>query len=202
MCSGSLAKQSQDELGRRFQLPFTICTSVAFRAARPDNWFERNDLVIARLDMLSRNQEVQELLRAPECRWDLVVCDEPHKMSASYFGRKIRYTKRYRLGQMIDRLTRHFLPMTATPHNGKEDDFQIKKRTIIGFALTVLQRSLASLPEAIHRSLSRRHERLWVRLWEMERAKAKWLQPHFIESFFLEAFKHLGETARQREPRR
>ena len=37
---------------------------------------------------------------------------------------------------------------------------------------------------------------------EMERADARRLQPHFIESFFLEAFKRLGGTARQREPRR
>ena len=37
---------------------------------------------------------------------------------------------------------------------------------------------------------------------EMERADARRLQPHFIESFFLAAFKHLGGSARQREPRR
>ena len=37
---------------------------------------------------------------------------------------------------------------------------------------------------------------------EMERAEARGLQPHYIESFFLEAFKQLGGTARQREPRR
>ena len=37
---------------------------------------------------------------------------------------------------------------------------------------------------------------------EMERAEARRLQPHYIESFFLEAFKQLGGTARQREPRR
>ncbi len=37
---------------------------------------------------------------------------------------------------------------------------------------------------------------------EMERADARRLQPHFIELFFLEAFKHLGGAARQREPRR
>ena len=37
---------------------------------------------------------------------------------------------------------------------------------------------------------------------EMERAQARRLQPHFIESFFLEAFKNLGGSARQREPRR
>lgn len=37
---------------------------------------------------------------------------------------------------------------------------------------------------------------------EMERAEARRLQPHYIESFFLEAFKKLGGTVRQREPRR
>ena len=37
---------------------------------------------------------------------------------------------------------------------------------------------------------------------EMERAEARRLQPHFIEWFFLEAFKKLGGWARQRESRR
>jgi hypothetical protein len=37
---------------------------------------------------------------------------------------------------------------------------------------------------------------------EMERAEARRLQPHYIESFFLEAFRYLGGSARQREPRR
>ena len=37
---------------------------------------------------------------------------------------------------------------------------------------------------------------------EMERADARRLQPHYIESFFREAFGRLGGAARQREPRR
>ncbi|MFW5398068.1 MAG: uncharacterized protein DUF3883, partial [Candidatus Accumulibacter regalis] len=37
---------------------------------------------------------------------------------------------------------------------------------------------------------------------DMERADARRLQPHYIESFFHEAFKQLGGTAKQREPRR
>jgi hypothetical protein len=36
----------------------------------------------------------------------------------------------------------------------------------------------------------------------MERADARRLQPHYIESFFHEAFKRLGGTTKQREPRR
>jgi hypothetical protein len=36
----------------------------------------------------------------------------------------------------------------------------------------------------------------------MERAEARRLQPHYIESFFLEAFQRLGGAIKQREPRR
>src|SRR5690606_17087357 len=37
---------------------------------------------------------------------------------------------------------------------------------------------------------------------EMERAEARRLQPHYIESFFLEAFQRLGGSVKQRESRR
>jgi superfamily II DNA/RNA helicase len=37
---------------------------------------------------------------------------------------------------------------------------------------------------------------------DMERADARRLQPHYIESFFLEAFQRLGGTVKKREPRR
>ena len=55
-----------------------------------------------------------------------MVVDEAHKMSASYFGNKVNKTKRFLLGRTagLDR-PRHFLLMTATPHNGKEEDFQL-----------------------------------------------------------------------------
>ena len=64
-------------------------------------------------------------MQAPDCQWDLIVCDEAHKMSATVFGTEAKFTKRYRLGQLLATLTRHFLLMTATPHNGKEADFQL-----------------------------------------------------------------------------
>ena len=46
-------------------------------------------------------------------------------MSATFTGGEVRYTKRYHLGQLLAGLTRHFLLLTATPHNGKEEDFQL-----------------------------------------------------------------------------
>ena len=252
VCPGSLAEQWQDELYRRFQLPFEILTNDKLEAARTRNWFLETDLVIARLDKLSRDEEVQQKLQAPDAGWDLVVCDEAHKLSATFFGGEVKYTKRYRLGQLLSGLTRHFLLMTATPHNGKEEDFQLflalldgdrfegrfrdgvhaadvsdlmrrmvkerllkfdgkplfperiaytvpyrlseaearlytavtdyvreefnraealanaKRAGTVGFALTLLQRRLASSPEAIYQSLRRRRERLESRLRELE----------------------------------
>lgn len=252
VCPGSLAEQWQEELYRRFHLPFEILTNDKLEAARTGNWFLETNLVIARLDKLSRNEDVQDKLMAPDCRWDLIVCDEAHKMSATFFGGETKYTKRYRLGQLLSTLTRHFLLMTATPHNGKEEDFQLfmalldgdrfegrfrdgvhavdvtdlmrrmvkesllkfdatplfperiaytvayqlsdaeaqlykevtdyvrdefnraealqndKRAGTVGFALTILQRRLASSPEAIYQSLRRRRERLESRLREQE----------------------------------
>ncbi|MDM7997842.1 MAG: helicase-related protein [Acidobacteriota bacterium] len=252
VCPGSLAEQWQDELFRRFHLPFEILTNDKLESARTGNWFMETNLAIARLDKLSRNEELQQKLKAPDCTWDLIVCDEAHKMSASIFGGEIKYTKRHRLGQLLSTVTRHFLLMTATPHNGKEEDFQLflslldgdrfegrfrdgvhatdvsdlmrrmvkesllkfdgkplfperiaytvpyklsdpeaqlykavtdyvreefnraealendKRAGTVGFALTILQRRLASSPEAIYQSLRRRRERLESRLRELE----------------------------------
>jgi superfamily II DNA or RNA helicase len=252
VCPGSLVEQWQDELYHRFQLPFEIMTNDKLEAARTGNWFLENNLVIARLDKLARSDDVQQKLEAPDGRWDLVVCDEAHKLSASFFGGEVQYTKRYKLGRLLAGLARHFLLMTATPHNGKEEDFQLfmalldgdrfegrfrdgvhavdvsdlmrrmvkekllkfdgaplfperiaytvpyklsdaearlygevtgyvrdefnraealqndKRVGTVGFALTILQRRLASSPEAIYQSLHRRRQRLDRRLREVE----------------------------------
>ena len=80
--------------------------------------------LIARLDMLSRSEDMQRLLKSAH-EWDLVVCDEAHRMAASFFGGEVKYTKRYQLGQMLGFHCRHLLLMSATPHNGKEEDFQL-----------------------------------------------------------------------------
>ena len=72
---------------------------------------------------MSRNEELQEQL----CKagWDLAVFDEAHKLAAHYFGSKLEKTGRFRFAERLGEHTRHLLLMTATPHNGKEEDFQL-----------------------------------------------------------------------------
>jgi SNF2 family DNA or RNA helicase len=248
---GSLVEQWQDELWHKFALSFDILTKDMIEAARSGNPFAERSLLIARLDHLSRNEDLQVKLAATD--WDLIVVDEAHKMAAHYVGGETKETKRYKLGRLAGSLARHFVLMTATPHAGIEEDFQLflalldgdrfegkprdashaidtsdlmrrlvkekllkfdgtrlfperraytaayplsdsetllykrvtdyvveemnradrlkregegRRGAIVGFALTTLQRRLASSPEAIYQSLSRRHKRLEKRLAE------------------------------------
>ncbi|MFP4495050.1 MAG: helicase-related protein [Halochromatium sp.] len=244
---GGLTEQWQDELLEKFSLRFELFSREQQEQCASGNVFDEQDRLICRLDQLSRNEDVQAKLRTTD--WDLIVVDEAHKLSATYFGNKVAKTKRFQLGELLGRITRHFLLMTATPHNGKEADFQLwlslldsdrfygkfregahqvdvsdlmrrmvkedllkfdgtplfperraytanyplsaleaslyeqvttyvreemnradkldgKTRNTVGFALTQLQRRLASSPEAIDQSLKRRRKRLEARLGE------------------------------------
>lgn len=121
---GSLVEQWQDELGEKFNLEFDILTRDMIEHSRSGNPFNDKNHLIARLDVLARNEELQEKL-ARSTEWDLIISDEAHRMSASYFGNEVKRTKRYQLGEKLGQITRHILLMTATPHNGKEADFQL-----------------------------------------------------------------------------
>ena len=121
---GSLVEQWQDELGQKFNLEFDILTRDMIETSRSGNPFSDRDRLIVRLDVLARNEELQEkLISARE--WDLIICDEAHRMSATYFGSEVKYTRRYQVGQKLGQICRHLLLMSATPHNGKEADFQL-----------------------------------------------------------------------------
>jgi len=246
---GSLSDQWQDEMLEKFGVQFEVFSREKQEHCASGNYFEEQNLLICRLDQLSRNLEFQDKIKNTE--WDLIIVDEAHKLSANYYGSKVNKTQRFLLGELLGTITRHFLLMTATPHNGKEEDFQIwlslldsdrfygkfregahkvdvsdmmrrmvkeellrfdgrplfperraytanydlspleaclyadvtdyvrnemnradnldgKRKGTVGFALTQLQRRLASSPEAIYQSLKRRHKRLEERLEEMK----------------------------------
>ncbi|GGL56802.1 helicase-related protein [Planomonospora parontospora] len=242
---GGLVEQWQEELLDKFGLRFELLTRQLLDAQVDRDVFADHPLLIARMDQLSRSEELQIQLERSD--WDLVVVDEAHRMSARYFGDELKKTKRYQLGELLGRHARHLLLMTATPHAGNEADFQLfmglldsdrfegkyregissadtdglmrrmvkedlltfegrplfperraytvpyelsdaerdlyeavteyvreqmgraqqlaaqgegRRGNTVGFALTVLQRRLASSPEAILQSLVRRHQRL------------------------------------------
>jgi hypothetical protein len=72
---------------------------------------------------MARNEEIQEKLLATS--WDLVIFDEAHKLAAHFFGSKLEKTGRFILAEKLGARSRHLLLMTATPHSGKEEDFQL-----------------------------------------------------------------------------
>jgi len=96
-CPGSLVDQWQDELLRKFGLPFDVITSSSVDDSRSGNPFAEKSLVIARLDHLSRNEEVQAKLEQTD--WDIIVCDEAHKMAASFFGGEVKETNSRRVSR-------------------------------------------------------------------------------------------------------
>jgi superfamily II DNA or RNA helicase len=244
---GSLVEQWRDELLEKFGLEFHAYSKDLELTSPSGNPFENFDHLIVRLDQMSRAEDMHDKLCAVP--WDLVVFDEAHKLSAHFSGQELKRTKRFNLAEKLGAHTRNLLLMTATPHNGKEEDFQLflslldadrfygkfrdgvhkvdasdlmrrmvkeelvkfdntplfperraytlnyelsplenelyekvtayvqyemgladkldgQHRGSVGFALTSLQRRLASSPEAIYQSLKRRHARLEQRLKE------------------------------------
>lgn len=247
VCPGGLAEQWRDELSDKFGLGFEVFQPAMLNLSQSGNPFREYDRLIVRMDQIARSDEYRMMLS--EVTWDIAVVDEAHRMSAHYknvFG-ETGYTKRFRLGEILAKTSENYLLMTATPHSGKESDFQLfmtlldpdrfagqyepkrhrktdttglmrrmvkedlltfdgkplfperhaetvtyelsagemslyksvtdyvregmntvrkimqtdgKRGNSIGFALTVLQRRLASSPEAILRSLERRRDRL------------------------------------------
>lgn len=124
---GSLVEQWQTELRDKFGISFELLSTSLADSTATGNVFVEKPLLIARLDQLSRKEEWHPKLLADSARWDLVIIDEAHKLAAHYkAGNDLNRTKRFELGKLVgdpDR-TRNLLLMTATPHNGIEEDFQ------------------------------------------------------------------------------
>lgn len=118
---GSLVEQWQDELWDKFGLDFEIMSRSAVESSRTGNPFLEKNLFVARVDQLSRAEDLLAKLEVTD--WDLVIVDEAHKMSAHQYGNEMRKTKRFVLGEVLHDRARHLLLLSATPHNGKNEDF-------------------------------------------------------------------------------
>lgn len=261
----SLIHQWQNELFNKFDLKFSILSKENFKDKLKKVFLGESIFLIASLDGLARNSDLQEDLKNID--WDLVIIDEAHKCSATAWGKEIHRTKRFNLAQTLSNHTKNFLLLTATPHNGKDQDFQLfmslidpdrfsetyhnypkeidlsqvmrrlvkedlvyfdgkplfperkaytinyklspleknlyhgvteyvrhefdradklkkEKRTTLGLALTILQKRLASSPEAIYQSLKRRRihlqERLYKENWSIK--EIEWLEKNTFKN--------------------
>lgn len=114
---GSLVEQWQDELRLKFGMDFEILAPGPLNLAPGANVFESKRQLIARMDQLARNEQLLGQLN--ESEFDLVVVDEAHRMSASWFNGELKESKRFQLGRLLSDRTRHLLLMTATPHKAR-----------------------------------------------------------------------------------
>ena len=115
----NLTFQWQRELSEKFREKFDVIRGDVLRANYGQNPWQECDQVITSVSWVSIIEDAREsLLRS---RWDLVIVDEAHKMSAPADDRK---TYAYRLGESLSRMTDHFLLMTATPHKGDPEHFR------------------------------------------------------------------------------
>ena len=105
------------------------------------NPWQEKDQVVTSVSWVSRIEDAKDsLLRS---RWDLVIVDEAHKMSAYSSEKK---TLAYQLGESLSNMTDHYLLMTATPHKGDPDNFclfELLDRDVYG--------DISSLEEAMAR---------------------------------------------------
>jgi len=116
----NLTFQWQREMKDKFREQFTVIRSDILRANYGTNPWQEHDQVIASVSWVSRVEDARDsLLRS---RWDLVIVDEAHKMSAYSSDRE---TLAYKLGKDLSDMTDHFLLMTATPHKGDPENFAL-----------------------------------------------------------------------------
>ena len=104
------------ELNEVFNLGFEVFGSEGDVTDRKSNAFAKHHLLIASIDSLKRPARVARLLEAP--RWDLVVFDEAHHLTAYRSGNKVRKTANYKLAEALKGHTRDLVLLSATPHQG------------------------------------------------------------------------------------
>lgn len=118
-CPANLSFQWQRELKEKFDEKFIVLKGYDIRDQFGVNqWLEQRSIITS-LD-LAKRKEILPGLR--QVRWDLVIIDEAHRMSAADASHK---SMRYRLGELLRDTSDHILLLTATPHKGDPINFSL-----------------------------------------------------------------------------
>ena len=119
-----LTTQWQEEFQDKFGVTFEIF-GRDFWAVNPRVW-DLKATAIASIDTLKRKEHKRVLLE--NRKWDLIIFDEAHRLSATEYGSKTEKTQNYRLAEEV----RHnhycdaMLLLTATPHQGEANHNRFK----------------------------------------------------------------------------
>jgi superfamily II DNA or RNA helicase len=139
----ALATQWKEELKRAFNRDFVFYDGGYIRElmeklSPEQNPWDRESRIITKLDLAKRDEIRAQLERT---RWDLIIFDEAHKLSAHRYGNKIEETQRYELARTLAERTDSLLLLSATPHNGDRSAFHA--------LLTLLDEYAFPSPESI-----------------------------------------------------
>jgi SNF2 family DNA or RNA helicase len=104
------------ELNDVFNLNFEVFGSEGDVTDRKTNAFAKHNRLIASIDTLKRPARVKRILDAQ--KWDLVVFDEAHHLTATRAGNKPKKTENYKLAEALRDRARDLVLLSATPHQG------------------------------------------------------------------------------------
>jgi superfamily II DNA or RNA helicase len=124
VCPANLTFQWQRELKEKSDEQFLVMRGFDLRVRYGVNqWLQRSQIITS-LD-LAKCEDILPSLR--QGKWDLVVVDEAHRMSAAAEDEK---SMRYRLGKLLRDTTDHCVLLTATPHKGDPLNFTLFLRLL------------------------------------------------------------------------
>ena len=130
---GKLMDQWKREMKDKFGEKLTPVNKVRVDEEYGDNAWNSSDAIITSMDFAKRDENRQRLGRSK--KFDLVIVDEAHRMSATRQGTRTRRTERYLLGEIFSDHSRHMLFLTATPHKGDSANFNMLMDLLVpGFA--------------------------------------------------------------------
>ena len=149
---GHLSEQWLRELKEKFGERFRVIERAIMDASWGRNVWSDESQAITSMDF-AKQEDV--MLSLAEAKWDLVIVDEAHKMSAYQYGDKLSKTQRYRLGELLSKNTDFLIFLTATPHRGDPENFRL--------FLDLLEPGFFATTEMLEESINNKDNPLFLR---------------------------------------